>query len=92
MDLLLWGVRAVIIAVGLILVIMIWKGKGTGSYQRYSIRFFVIGITTLILGIILLIISSITNLSFFYGFYLTGIGVISLMIGLVIRNIWEKSR
>ena len=92
MDWLLWIVRAVIITVGIILAIMIWKGKREGRYQRYSLRFYVIGITVFILGVILLIVSSITDLSFFYGFYLTGTGTISLIIGLVIRNKWEKSR
>ncbi len=91
MDWLLWGVRAVIIAVGIILAIMIWKGKREGRYQRFSLRFYVIGTTAFILGVILLIVSSVTDLSFGSGLYLTIAGVISLIIGLVIRNIWEKS-
>jgi hypothetical protein len=91
MDILLWVVRAILIAVGTILAIMIWKGKKEGRYQRYSLRFFVIGITAFVLGVILLVVSSITDLSFFYGFYLTGTGTISLIIGLVIQNKWEKS-
>ncbi len=92
MDWLLWGVRAVLIIVGIILAIMIWKGKREGRYQRFSLRFFVIGITAFIMGVILLIVSSITDLSFFYGLYLTVVGATSLIIGLVIRNIWEKNR
>jgi len=87
MDLLLWGVRAVLIVVGIILVIMVWKGK-----KGYSFRFFTIGITAFIMGVILLIVSFITDLSFFYGLYLTGAGAIGIIIGLVIRNIWEKNR
>jgi membrane protease YdiL (CAAX protease family) len=92
MDILLWSVRAVLIAVGIILVIMIVKGKKEGKYQRFSLRFFVIGITAFILGIILLIISSITDLPLFYGLYLTFVGTVSLIVGLVIRNKWEKNR
>ncbi len=92
MDWVLWVVRAIIIVVGIILAIIIWKGKKEGRYQEYSLRFFVIGITVFILGVILLIISSITELSFFYGSYLTSAGIIALIIGLVIRNIWEKNR
>ncbi len=92
MDLLLWGVRAVLIAVGIILAIMIWKGKKEERYQRYSLRFFVIGITSFILGFILLIVSSITDLSLFYALYLIAAGAIAIIIGLVIRNRREKNR
>ena len=92
MDLLLWVVRAVIIIVGIILAIMVWKGKKEGRYQEYSFRFFTIGITAFIMGVILLIVSFITDLSFFYGLYLTAAGAIGIIIGLVIRNIWEKNR
>ncbi len=92
MDWLLWSVRAVLIVVGIILAIMIWKGKKEGRYQRFSLRFFVIGITAFILGVMLLIVSSMIDLSFFYGLYLSSVGVISLIIGLIIRNIWEKNR
>ncbi len=92
MDWLLWVIRAVIIVVGIILVIIIWKGKKEGKYQEYSLRFFVIGITALILGVILLIVSLITDLSFFYSLYLIAAGAIGIIIGLVIRNRWEKNR
>ena len=87
MDWLLWVVRAIIIVVGIILVIMVWKGK-----KGYSFRFLTIGITIFILGAILLIVSFITDLSLFYGLYLTAAGAIAVIIGLVIRNIWEKNR
>ncbi len=92
MDWLLWVVRAVLIIVGIILAIIIWKGKKEGRYQEYSIRFFVIGITILILGAILLIVSFITDLSFFYSLYLIAVGAIGIIIGLVIRNTRERNR
>jgi len=87
MDWLLWVIRAVIIVVGIILAIMVWKGK-----KGYSFRFLTIGITAFIMGIILLIVSFITDLSFFYGLYLIAAGAIGIIIGLVVRNIWEKNR
>ena len=92
MDWLLWVVRAIIIVVGIIMVIIIWKGKKEGRYQKYSLRFFVIGTTAFILGVILLIVYLITDLLLFYGLYLTAVGAIGIIIGLVIRNIWEKNR
>jgi uncharacterized membrane protein HdeD (DUF308 family) len=92
MDWLLWVVRAIIIVVAIILAIKIWKGKKEGKYQKYSLRFLTIGITALILGVILLIVSFTTDLSLFYGWYLIIAGAIGITIGLVVRNIWERNR
>ena len=87
-----WVIRAIIIVVAIILAIIIWKGKKGGRYQKYYLRFFVIGTTAFAMGIILLILSFITDLFGDYGLYLTSAGAISLIIGLVIRNTWEKNR
>ncbi len=87
MDWVPWVIRAVLIVVGIILAIMVWKGK-----KGYSFRFLTIGITALILGVILLIVSFITDLSLFYALYLIAAGAIGIIIGLVVRNIWEKNR
>jgi len=87
MDWLLWVVRAIIIVVGIILAIVVWK-KGKG----YSFRFLTIGITAFVLGVILLIVSFVTDLSLYYGLYLITAGTISIIIGSVIRLIWEKNR
>ena len=92
MDLLPWVIRAVLIVVGIILAIIIWKGKKEGRYQEYSFRFFAIGITAFIMGVILLLVSYLADLSFGYGLFLTAAGAISIIIGLVIRNLWEKNR
>ena len=92
MDLLPWVIRAVLIIVGIVLAIMIWKGKKEGRYQEYSLRFFVIGSTAFIMGVILLIVSFVTDLLFDMGKFLTTAGAIILIIGLVIRNRWEKNR
>ncbi len=93
MDWLLWVVRAVLIVVGIILVIGVLKRKKEGRYQgQYYIGIFGVAITCFILGIILLIVSFITDLSFFYALYLISVGAIGSIIGLVARNIWEKNR
>ncbi len=92
MDWVPWVIRAVLIVVGIILAIIIWKGKKEGRYQEYSLRFFVIGTTALILGVILLIVSFTTDLLFDYGWFLIAVGAIGIIIGLVIRNIREKNR
>ena len=93
MDWLLWVVRAILIAVGIIMIIIVSKRKREGIYQgQYYIGIITIGITALILGAILLIVSFTTDLSSFYGLYLTAVGAIASIIGLVIRNRWEKNR
>jgi len=92
MDWVPWVIRAVLIVVGIILAIIIWKGKKEGRYQEYSLRFFVIGATAFIIGVILLIVSFITDLLFDYSWFLTAAGAIGIIIGLVIRNRWEKNR
>jgi predicted permease len=93
MDWLLWVVRAVIIVAGIIAAIMVWKRKKEGRFQEgYYFGFFVIGITAFILGVILLIVSFITDLSLFYALYLITAGTIGIIIGLIVRNRWEKNR
>ena len=93
MDWVPWVIRAVLIVVGIIAAIMVRKGKKEGRFQeRYYFAFFIIGITAFIMGVIVLILAFITGLSFFYGLYLTAVGAIGIIIGLIIRNIWEKNR
>ncbi len=92
MDWVPWVIRAVLIVVGIILVIIIWKGKKEGRYQEFSLRFFVIGATAFIMGVILLIVSFITDLFWDYGWFLNAVGAIGIIIGLVVRNIREKNR
>ncbi len=93
MDWILWVIRAILIVVGIITVIMVLKRKKEGKYQgQYYIGIFVIGITAFSLGVILLIVSSITDLSLFYALYLIAVGAIGIIIGLVARKIWKKNR
>ncbi len=93
MDWIPWVVRAVLIVVGIITVIMVLKRKKEGIYQgQYYIGIIVIGITAFIMGVILLIVSLITDLSLFYGLYLIAVGAIGFIIGLVTRKIWKKNR
>ena len=93
MDWLLWVVRAIIVIVGIIVIIGALKRKKEGIYQgQYYIGIFGVAITALILGVILLIVHFITALLLFYALYLIAVGAIAIIIGLVVRNIWEKNR
>ena len=87
-----WVIRAILI-VGITTVVMVSKRKREGIYQgQYYIGILVIGITAFTMGVILLIVSFITDLSLFYALYLISAGAIGIIIGLVVRNIWEKNR
>ena len=91
MDWVPWVVRAILIVVGITVIIVVSKRKREGIYQgQYYIGIIVIGITAFTMGAILLIVSSITDLSLFYALYLIAVGVIALIIGLVARKIWKK--
>jgi uncharacterized membrane protein SirB2 len=93
MDILLWVVRAVIISVGIVTLVIMWKWKGEGRLkERFHIYFLVLGSTLCILGGFLLIVSWAANLSSFYGLYLGVVGIISFIIGLLMRRIMAKSR
>ena len=92
MDWVPWVIRAVLIVVGITTAIMVSRRKREGIYQgQYYIGILVIGITAFTMGVILLIVSFITNLLFDYGLFLIGTGVIALLIGLVARKIWKKN-
>ena len=92
MDWVPWVIRAVLIVVGITMVIMVSKRKREGIYQgQYYIGIFGVAITCFILGIILLIVSFVTDLSFFYALYLISVGAIGSIIGLVARKIWKKN-
>ena len=92
MDWVPWVIRAVLIVVGITTAIMVSRRKREGIYQgQYYIGILVIGITAFTMGVILLIVSSITNLLFDYGLFLIVAGVIGLLIGLVARKIWKKN-
>ena len=91
MDWVPWVIRAVLIVVGIIMTIMVSKRKREGIYQgQYYIGIFGVAITVFILGIVLLIVSAITDLPLFSGSYLIVVGVISTIVGLVARSIWKK--
>ena len=83
-DSLLWIARAIIISVGIVMFVKIWKWKKEGKLkERFHIYFFVLGSTCLILGCFLLIISWVTTLSSFYGLYLGAVGMVSFIVALL---------
>ena len=78
MDWVPWVIRAVLIVVGIIMAIMVGKRK-----KRYYFGIIVIGCTAFTIGVILLILSFITDLFWDYALFLTAVGAILIIIGLV---------
>ena len=87
-----WIIRAILIVVGIAVTIMLLKRKRKGIYQgQYYIGIFIIGIAAFTMGIILLIVSFMTNFLLDYGLFLIVAGVIAFLIGFVARIIWKKN-
>ncbi len=84
MDWVVWVIRAIIIVVAIIVAIIVGK-------RKYYFGIIVVGITAFIMGVIFLIISSITDLRFDYSLYLTATGVIVILTGWVLRNRGKKN-
>ena len=86
-----WVIRAILIIVGIIMVMVTSKKKNEGVYQgQYYIGIFAVGMTAFTMGIILLVVSSITELLFDYSLFLVIVGIVAFPIGLVAREIWKR--
>lgn len=87
MVILIFGViLAVVIAVGLIMALMVWKKK-----KDYRI-FFKTGIIVVIASIVLMVICFILQIIFLIGIPILTLGLIYLIIGLVNRDKWKNNR
>ncbi|MCP4679868.1 MAG: hypothetical protein GY854_31120 [Deltaproteobacteria bacterium] len=85
-----WVVRAVIITVGVVLAVVIVRGRKEGKHQQYSLRFFVIGATALILGLVLRLVSVFSGPNLGYDTFLIIAGAIIILVGVAILAIWER--
>ena len=77
-------ILAVVIAVGLIMALMVWK-KG----KDYRI-FFKTGTIVVIASIVLMLVSFIFQVPFYIHLPLFALGLIYLIIGLANRDKWKK--
>ncbi|MFC2032386.1 hypothetical protein ACFLUS_03355 [Chloroflexota bacterium] len=78
-------ILAIVIAVGLIMVLMVWKKKA-----GYRV-FFTTGITVVSASIVLMVISFILQIIFLIGIPILVLGLIYLIIGLVNKANWENT-
>jgi len=91
MDWVPWVIRAVLIVVGIILAIIIWKGKKEGKPQAEYRTFFTLGVTWVPFSIVLMMVSFIFQIPFWIVTPILVIGVVYLIIGLKNRDKWKKN-
>ena len=85
-------VIAIVIAVGIIMALMVWKKKREGRSEEADYRaFFVVGIVVISASIVLMFVSFIFQILFLIVTPILALGLIYLIIGLVIRNRWKKN-
>lgn len=85
-------VIAIVIAVGIIMALMVWKKKREGRSEEADYRaFFVVGIVVISASIVLMFVSFILQILFLIVTPILALGLIYLIIGLVIRNRWKKN-
>ena len=78
-------ILAIVIAVGLIMVLMVWKKK-----VGYRV-FFTMGIIVVSASIVLMVMSFILQIIFLIGIPILVLGLIYLIIGLVNKAKWENT-
>ncbi len=78
-------ILAIVIAVGIIMALVVWKKK-----KGYRV-FFTTGIIIVSASIVLMVISFILQIIFLIGIPILVLGLIYLIIGLVNRDKWKKT-
>jgi len=79
------GIISILVIIGVILSLIVWKKKEEGKYREPDYQaFFIIGISFLPIGIVFMIAVS----SAFIGF--TGIGLCYIAIGIANKDKWKK--
>jgi hypothetical protein len=85
------GITAVLVLVGLVLVLVVWKRRREEQVRQTNYyAFFVMGISFLPAGLALMIVYSATGIPFIVGLPLFAIGLVYLTIGLSNRDKWKK--
>jgi len=88
----LGAITAIVIAVGIIMALMVWKKKRQGKAEEANYRvFFVVGIIVVCASIVLMFVSFILQILFLIVTPILALGLIYLIIGLVNRDRWNKT-
>jgi len=93
LKILLWIIRALLITTVLIIKIIVWRGRKEDKHQELSFIFLTVGVLILVVGITLVLISSLSlieTLSLSFSIYFALVGLLITVIGFVIRNKFEN--
>jgi hypothetical protein len=83
---------AILIVVGILLVLVVWKRKKAGKLEEPNYRaFFVMGIIWFPAGIVFMFISFLLDIPFVIGMPLFVMGLIYVIVGLANRDKWKKN-
>ena len=87
------AIAAILIAVGILLAVMVWKKKKEGKLEEPDHRaFFVTGAIFFPVGIVSMVIVFTLDIPFFIGMPLFAVGLIFLITGLANRDKWKMNR
>jgi len=85
------AIAAILVLVGLIALVMIWKRRKEGKPSEPNYRaFFIMGIVWFPVGLTSMIIYFLLDISFVVGMPLFAMGIVYMAIGWVNRDKWKK--
>ena len=88
----LGAIIAIVLVVGIIMALMVWKKKREGRAEEANYRaFFVVGTIVVSVSIVLMFVSFILQIFFLIVTPILALGLIYLTIGLVNRDKWKKT-
>lgn len=86
------AIVAVLVVVGILLTLVVWKKRKEVKLEETNYRaFFIMGIAFFPTGLVFMIISFLSDISFVIGLPLFSMGLIYLIIGLANRDKWKKN-
>lgn len=85
------AIVAVLVIIGILLVYLFWKRRKYGQQIETDYRaLFLMGVTFLPIGIAMMVIYYLADLSFFIAFPFMLLGLVYLVIGLKNKDKWKK--
>ncbi len=86
-------IAAILAIVGLALTVLFWKRRREGKVREVNYRvFYIVGIVMISLGVVWVVISMATDLSFTSGIPLMGVGAAYIAIGAANRDKWNSNK